>query len=104
MIESEAKFSPDEWTQIVEAFEDNLDLLLDMMEAVRCESTNIDDIVAAEFMTGLTQIVLAFRRSHQFGEQRARTGAVKSWMNTRTPSPRMDYVHAFGQVAHDRMD
>lgn len=57
--------NPDERTQFVEAFEDNLDLLLDLVEAVRCESANADDNAAAEFMTGVSQIIRAFRSVHR---------------------------------------
>ncbi len=67
MIEPNAMLNPDERAQFVEAFEDNLDLLLDLVEAVRSESANAEDEQSAEFMTGVLQIVRAFRSSHQAG-------------------------------------
>ena len=68
MIEPNAILNPDERTQFVEAFEDNLDLLLELVEAVRGESASAGDQTAAEFMTGVLLIICAFRSSHEAGE------------------------------------
>lgn len=65
MIEPIAMLNPEERTQFVEAFEDNLDLMLDLVEAVRSESANVHDKPAAEFMTGVSQVIRAFRSSHR---------------------------------------
>lgn len=64
---SDAKLSTDERRQFIEAFEENLDLVLELLEAVRCESANIDDNTAAEFLHCMSQIIRMFRRAHRPG-------------------------------------
>lgn len=65
MMEQVTFLNRDERKQFVEAFEENLDLLLDLIEVVGSESANADDILAAEFMTGLSHLVRVFRQSRQ---------------------------------------
>lgn len=79
MMEQNAMLNPDERTQFIEAFEDNLNLLLDLVEAVRCESANADDETAAEFMSGVSQIIRAFRSSHRTGQPNEAGDAERSW-------------------------
>lgn len=65
---SVATLDPNERKQFMEAFEENIELLLELLEAVRCESANIDDTMAAEFMTGISHLVRVFRRGHRLQE------------------------------------
>jgi len=66
-----ATLDQNERKQFLEAFEENIELLLELLEAVRSESENIDDTMAAEFMTGLSQLVRVFRRSHRLQDHTA---------------------------------
>lgn len=70
--------------QFVEAYEDNLDLLLDLVEVIRSESTNADDEKAAMFFTGLSQIVRAFRAMHG-PEERITIGEVERLWSAKQP-------------------
>lgn len=84
---SDVTLNKDERLQFVEAFEENLDLVLDLLEAVRCESANIDDNTAAEFMYCISQIIRMFRRDHRPGgdhDALETTGCVRSprWSGT----------------------
>jgi hypothetical protein len=45
-----------------EAFEENLDLLLDILEAMQCESTHAADPTSAQFLGGVHQALHAFGR------------------------------------------
>lgn len=60
MIEPNAMLNPDERIQFVEAFHENLDLVLEILEAMRCESTNAADSTAAQFLGGMHQALYAF--------------------------------------------
>lgn len=51
-----------ERAQFREAFHDNLDLILDMLEAMRCESTYAAEPTAALFLGGIQQALNAFGR------------------------------------------
>lgn len=62
---STAEVDQNEQKQFLEAFEENIELLLELLEAVRSESVNTDDTMAAEFMTGLSHLVRVFRRTHR---------------------------------------
>ena len=56
--------SAPEQAQFREAFHDNLDLVLDILEAMRCESIFAADPTAALFLGGVQQALNAFGRSH----------------------------------------
>ena len=99
MIEPNAMLSPDERTQFVEAFEDNLDLLLDIVEAVRSESANVDDEPAAEFMTGVSQVIRAFRSSHQVGGPNGLTDTERLWSSNPLQQCRMNSGTGHGSVS-----
>jgi hypothetical protein len=90
MIEPNAMLNPDERAQFVEAFEDNLDLLLDLVEAVRSESANAEDEQSAEFMTGVLQIVRAFRSSHQAGGPNELAHTERLWSSEQLRLLRVD--------------
>ncbi len=45
-----------------EAFHDNLDLVLDVLEAMRCESSHAADPTSALFLSGVHQALHAFGR------------------------------------------
>ena len=83
--------NPDERTQFVEAFEDNLDLLLDLVEAVRGESASAGDQTAAEFMTGVLLIICAFRSSHEAGEPQRVGDTDGLWSGVPTQMRQVDF-------------
>ena len=51
-----------EQTQFREAFHDNLDLVLEVLEAMRCESNHASDPTSAMFLDGVHQALHAFGR------------------------------------------
>lgn len=51
-----------EEAQFREAFHDNLDLVLDILEAMRCESTHAADPTSAIFLAGMHQALHAYGR------------------------------------------
>jgi len=54
------RLSAPEQAQFREAFHDNMDLVLDILEAMRCESTFAADPTAALFLGGIQQALNAF--------------------------------------------
>lgn len=99
MIEPNAMLNPEERTQFVEAFEDNLDLLLDLVETVRSESANVDDEPAAEFMTGVSQVIRAFRSSHRVGGPNELADTERPWSNNPLQLRRMDSGQGQGSAS-----
>ena len=99
MIDPNAMLNPDERTQFVEAFEDNLDLLLELVEAVRCESACADDKTAAEFMAGVSQIICAFRSCHRAGKPHKVEDTDRLWSRVPTPLRQADCHRAHGSAS-----
>ena len=95
MMQPNAMLNPDERTQFVEAFEDNLDLLVDLVEAVRCESASVGDKTAAEFMAGVSRIICAFRSSHEAGEPHIVGDTDRLWSRVPTQVRQVDNKRAF---------
>ena len=99
MIEPNAILNPDERTQFVEAFEDNLDLLLELVEAIRSESAGAGDETAAEFMAGVYQIICAFRSSHEAGEPQRVGDTDGLWSGVPTPLRQTDCCPTHGSAS-----
>ena len=95
MIDPNAILNPDERTQFVEAFEDNLDLLVDLVEAVRCESASVGDKTAAEFMAGVSQIICAFRSNHLPGVPHKVGDTDRLWSRVPTQVRQVDNQRVF---------
>ena len=104
MIEPNAMLNPDERTQFVEAWEDNLDLLLDLVEAVRSESANVDDEPAAEFMTGVSQVIRAFRSSHRVWGPNELADTERLWSSNPLQLRRMDSGAGHGSASSFDVD
>lgn len=68
MTRPDEKLNTADMIQFVEAFEDNLDHLLELADIIRIESEIVGDAGAADLMKGVSQIVTAFRRIRQDGD------------------------------------